>query len=116
MSYPENLSSSKLEAIIDIFALQGSLLKLPRCHSAAKVSVSNRANKANKMDLQHSQGCAEEFGRTEPFDKYIMDSMRDRGWKVGAMELVKQIVRCPEGPGVEDDVLMKTAMNGSRSR
>lgn len=57
----------------------------------------------------HCQGCAEQFGRTEPFGKYIMGP-----WEIVAGSPAN--CSLSGRPGVEDDVLMKTAMNCSRSR
>lgn len=68
-------------------------MKWPRCHSAAKVSVSNRANKANKMDLQLGLVGAQQAiakvvlnNLVEPFGKY--HGFYERSWPEGAMEQV----------------------------
>lgn len=82
-----NSSSSKPEAIIDIFALQGSLLTRPRCHSGAK------------MDLQPGLvGAQQAIAKVVRNNLVEQSHLANISWVHERSSLeVQQIVRCPEG-------------------
>ena len=77
-----------------------------------------QSNKADRMDLQPGLvGAQQAIAKVVRNNLVEQNHLANISWVHERSSLeVQQIVRCPEGPGVEDDVLMKTAMNCSRSR